>query len=126
MKHQVVKNPNQKNQNIPNAKEKSTQLITQEYEFSGPIPPPEVLIGYKSVDESFPDRIMKMAESDLKMRHRMSYLGWISTFSISVILIVGGIYLVANDKSLSGLIILGASVVIPLLQLLYQHKNKDK
>lgn len=69
---------------------------------------------------------MKMAESDLRMRHRMSYLGWISTFSISVILIVGGIYLVANDKSLSGLIILGASVVIPLLQLLYQHKNKDK
>lgn len=45
MKHQVVENPNQKNRNIPHAKEKSTQLITQEYEFSCPIPPPEVLIG---------------------------------------------------------------------------------
>ena len=66
--------------------------------FEGPIPPPQILKGYKDIDDSFPDRILKMAEKDLQTRHNMNYLGWFGTYSLSLILIGGGIYLVANDK----------------------------
>lgn len=31
--------------------------------FSGPLPPPEILEGYRNIDTSFPERIMMMAEA---------------------------------------------------------------
>ncbi len=36
--------------------------------FSGPIPHPEILKGYKDVDPSFPERIISMAEREQKSR----------------------------------------------------------
>ncbi len=92
--------------------------------FEGPIPPPQILKGYKDIDDSFPDRILKMAEKDLQTRHNMNYLGWFGTYSLSLILIGGGIYLVANDKPIYGLIILASSAIFPMLQLFFKRKNK--
>lgn len=38
-------------------------------QFSGPVPPPGLMEGYKKVDPAFPDRIMKMAEKEQDHRH---------------------------------------------------------
>jgi uncharacterized membrane protein len=57
--------------------------------FEGPLPNPEMLAGYKNIDPSFPDRIVKMAENhniaDVKMKK-----GFV--FSNTVIPIAGQIF----------------------------------
>jgi len=43
----------------------ATMLVHSEQKYhSGPIPSPEILRGYQSIDSSFPERIMKMAEAN--------------------------------------------------------------
>ena len=49
--------------------------------FSGPIPPPEVLQGYETVQQGFAERILKMAEK--QQDHRMSCEDKIVTESTS-------------------------------------------
>ncbi|WP_343353257.1 hypothetical protein V3I05_07940 [Helicobacter mastomyrinus] len=105
-------------------KEKSHKVLQARASFEGPIPPPQILSGYKDIDSSFPDRILKMAEEDLHTRHNMNYLGWFGTYSLSLILVGGGIYLVANDKQIYGLIILAASAIFPILQLFFKKQSK--
>lgn len=104
--------------------EKLGIILKQQATFSGPIPPPQILEGYKNVDSSLPDRIVTMAEKDLKTRHRMNYLGWFGTYSLSLILIGGGVYLIANDKAIFGLIILASSAIYPILQLFFKKQDK--
>lgn len=65
-----------------------------------------------------------MAEKDLQVKHNMNYLGWFSTFFLSIILIGGGIYLIADDKSIVGLITLASSAIFPILQLSFGRKSK--
>ena len=52
------------------------QHIHQELMYSGPIPAPETLEGYKKTDPSYPERIMKMAEAhnaaDVTAKNRIS------------------------------------------------------
>lgn len=36
----------------------------------GPVPPPQVLIGYGQIDRSFPDRIVKMAEENARTERK--------------------------------------------------------
>lgn len=81
--------------------------------FSGPLPPPEILIRY---NEAFPEaakRIMEMAESQLAHRQGMEkkvvdsncqheFWGLIVGAVLSGFAILGGIYLAANNKPLSG------------------------
>ena len=45
------------------------QTISEKH--SGPIPHPEIMRGYSSIDPSFPERIMKMAErnNDASIEH---------------------------------------------------------
>ena len=46
----------------------------------GPIPPPEILKGYKEIDPSFPERIFKMAEKEQRFRHISFYSGQVLGF----------------------------------------------
>lgn len=46
-------------------------LVHQQFEISGPIPPPQILKGYGDVDPTFPQRILKMAEDEQSHRHDM-------------------------------------------------------
>jgi uncharacterized membrane protein len=38
-------------------------------EFSGPLPPPKFLADYGKINETFPERIVKMAEREMRHRH---------------------------------------------------------
>lgn len=66
--------------------------------YSGPIPHPDILLKFKEIDDSFPNRIMRMTESlieeDLKkserehqedlLRLKYTLIGQILTFIISI------------------------------------------
>ena len=94
------------NDNSLQKEQKSLKLLHSRQEISvSPIPSPQILQQYAQIDPSLPDRIMKMAEKDLQSKHYVNYLGWFSAFALSFTLISGSIYLLANDKSITGLII---------------------
>ncbi|MDR1007832.1 MAG: hypothetical protein LBL65_04610 [Campylobacteraceae bacterium] len=57
--------------------------------YSGPIPPPEYLEKYKEIREDIPDRIMKMAEDDLKNTHHNKNME--SYITILAVLMGGGL-----------------------------------
>lgn len=45
-------------------------VIMSQYQFTGPLPPPKILAGYADINQTFPERIMKMAEKEQKHRQR--------------------------------------------------------
>lgn len=51
-------------------------VVHQEHQFSGPLPHPDVLVGYEKIDPTFPERIMKMAETnnDASIQHEKSLI----------------------------------------------------
>ncbi|MDR1950139.1 MAG: DUF2335 domain-containing protein [Spirochaetaceae bacterium] len=55
----------------------NTLLSRQEF-FSGPLPPPAELKGYKEIDPGYPERLLKMAESHAdsvdRLRHEEAFL----------------------------------------------------
>ena len=82
--------------------------------FQGPLPPPEVLEQYNQVLPNGAERIVAMAES--QMRHRQSLestvvsgnvaaqsRGQTMAFTLGLVTILGGIGLVAFDKNAGGL-----------------------
>ena len=99
------------------------QVITQVSRFfSGPLPPPEVLTGYNDAFPGAAERIVAMAESQSQHRQtiekrvvdsncRNELAGLIVGSILSAIAIVGGIYLAAHDKPLSGFGVILTDVV---------------
>lgn len=94
------------------------ELFIQQQQFraeitSSPLPPPEILQGYNSVDPGFANRIFEMAEREQRHRHETEgkivkshfgtvHLGQIFGFLIGITAIVSGVYLVLKDKQVSG------------------------
>jgi len=48
-----------------------TQTKVVAASFEGPIPPPNILEGYKQIDPTFPERIMRMAEEQASHRREL-------------------------------------------------------
>jgi uncharacterized membrane protein len=80
---------------------------------SGPLPAPEIIAGYEKVLPGTADRIVKMAEKEQDHRHKvinrtqthvaiLTFLGQLFAFTIGVIGILAGVYLVQKDKSIAG------------------------
>jgi len=90
--------------------------------FSGPLPPPEILAKY---NEAFPDcaeRIVAMADNQANYRHELEKAdleasiilgkrGQIIGATLAAIVMLGGIYLLANDKSAEGLALITGDAV---------------
>jgi len=78
--------------------------------FSGPLPPPDLLLEYDQVAPGLAERIVLMAEKEGDHRRtmqrgllRLSWGGLISAFVITMTGIVGGIALIHEGKSTEGL-----------------------
>ena len=89
--------------------------------FSGPLPHPSVLSGYDKVCPGAADRIIQMTEKQIAHRHEMenyflkahsrnSWLGIIFAFILGIVIILGGIVCVLNDKQISGIIFGGTGL----------------
>ncbi len=87
-------------------------------EFSGPIPPPEIIKEYEAVLPGSADRIIKMAESEQEYRHNLrhqqvkfesrdSLFGIISGFLLCVGTILAAVFFVYKSPS-SAAVIMGS------------------
>jgi uncharacterized membrane protein len=90
--------------------------------FSGPLPPPEILARYNEV---FPDCgkvIVDMARKEQEHRHasedrqfqadfKLASRGQLIGGALAMVAVLGAIYLLAHDKSTTGLAVLGTVVV---------------
>ena len=74
-----MKPTNNKNKNL------QTINVTQQQLYSGPLPHPDILKGFKEINPDYPDRILKMAENhaDCEIRNQDKIY---SANSISLIL----------------------------------------
>lgn len=90
------------------------QITAQAAHFSGPIPPPEILVKYNDALPGAAERIVAMAESQLKHRQglenkviesncKAQRTGPIYGFIVCMTAILGGVYLIHSGKSAEGL-----------------------
>lgn len=90
-------------------------------EFSGPLPPPEVLAKYENAFPGAAKKIFQMAEDQAQHRRSMekeslqlasrdSLFGIITGFVIAIVGIVGGIYIVYLNPSSAANAIAGSAV----------------
>ena len=93
------------------------ETIQHSEQFTGPIPHPAHMQQYKEIDPSFPDRILKMAESNLKHTQSiakttmfsqlfMGFLGWATPSVISGYVIYHAIVFTQEEKSIEAIIAL--------------------
>lgn len=97
--------------------------ISSHESWEGSYPPPQALQKFEEVLPGSADRIFKMAENDLDNRHlhdrevsRYMHRGQIFGFILAGIALLGSIFLIAIDKTITGTI-LGATVLVPLVAL---------
>ena len=125
--------PNKKRQNPKNQpasrqadfvapEQKSAQAIVMSESWSGPFPPPSVIEKYEDMVPGAADRILKMTENQTAHRIEIekivirgdstrSYLGLIFGFILSMAVISGGIYLVANGHDWAGGVLIGLDLI---------------
>lgn len=101
--------------------EEVIQMIVHKQEFSGPFPPPNVLNSYEQVQEGFADRVMALTEKQQKHRHDIESRSVDAAISaekrgqnyalfLSVLIIIGSIYLIDAGKEWSGSILAGGTL----------------
>lgn len=104
--------------------------------FSGPLPHPDILKGYKEVDEEIPLKIVKMAEKDyyhqvemektlieenIKIEKRGMNFAFITALSCLIL----GVFLIYLGKDIYGLVALLPSIISVINSFLLKNK-KDK
>lgn len=90
------------------------EMRKTEIEFSGPLPPPEILSRYDQIVPGAAERIIAMAEKQAEHRQRLESTvvrgntsaqtrgSWFA-FLISMVAVCGGIWLIHEGRSASGL-----------------------
>jgi uncharacterized membrane protein len=79
-------------------------LQMERHEFSGPLPPPEVLARYNEALPGGAERIVALAEQQPGHRRRMEARGQVLLFAVVLIALVGGIGLIALGENAAGLV----------------------
>ena len=133
----VVKQDSPLQTDPPKNHKKPPKTVIREIrqEFSGPIPPPEILMQYKEVDPSFPDRIVAMTENNL--RHiqrlqeqeiqnelRLGILGAVLGFIIGMTTVICGTVVILNGYEAAGTILAGAGLTSLVGTFVYGVKAK--
>jgi uncharacterized membrane protein len=107
------------------------------FEFSGPLPPPELL---KSYNEAFPgcaERVVAMAERQSRHRQELERLvveancqaqrrGQYFAFILALIVITGGVYLLASGKSIEGFSAIILALASLVTTLIYGRREQAK
>ncbi len=111
-------------QRVEQRVERRLRAEFQGFTFSGPLPPPDLLMGYNKIFPGCAERIVAMAESVSNHRQELEQAvvkanieserrGQERAFWLSVLVIVIGGLLIWNDKSVSGLgLIIGDLVAL--------------
>lgn len=76
----------------------------ERHEFSGPLPPPEVLARYNEALPGGAERIVTLAEEQASHRRRMEARGQVLLFAVVLVALIGGIGLIALGDNAAGLV----------------------
>ena len=115
------------------------QVVLQKLEiYQGALPHPDILKGYQDLDSDAAKKIIDngIAESQHRREMEDKYLsgniashklGQLFGFIIALVVIIGGIYLIATDKQIAGSILTGTTALglIGLFTGNSQNKNKE-
>ena len=105
--------------------------------FSGPLPPPESLAEYEQISPGFADRIIQMAEKEQGHRHQLDEQRWpaqkkllsrgqVFAFILSLSIVIGGIWLLLEDKQISGFVTLLGAIGVVAGPFIYTMRWKRK
>lgn len=124
--------------------DESKEVISREFKFAGPIPPPGILEAYEKALEGSADRILKRAESQTTHRQSMEQqslslekkrlsnshsevrMGQISGLIIGVVAIGSALYGALNGAEIFGGVIGTASIIGLVSAFIYGSKRKQK
>jgi uncharacterized membrane protein len=84
-----------------------------------PTPSPAELKELKDIDETFPDRLIKMAEKEQRFRHFSTFFGQ----SGLIFLVLGG-YIIAGIIGIQSQVV-GIAIAISISYIAYVFKNKN-
>ena len=115
------------------------QVVLQKLEiYQGDLPHPDILKGYQDLDSDAAKKIIDngIAESQHRREMEDKYLsgniashklGQLFGFIIALVVIIGGIHLIATDKQIAGSILTGTTALglIGLFTGNSQNKNKE-
>ena len=105
--------------------------------FSGPLPPPNILDGYERVLPGSADRIITMAEEQLKHRHNLEKsviksnirnegVGMVFAFILTLTLMFFGGYLIINEKETAGYFAVFGPVVFHSASYVFNKRKEGK
>lgn len=111
-------------------------LIKREESFSGPLPHPDHFRKYNQIVPGSANRLLKMAEDDLKHIHDMqksqdftnkmaTLSGLFAGWSIAMVCLIGSGYLIMNDHDVAGAV-LGAGALTSLVSVFVVGKKINK
>jgi uncharacterized membrane protein len=111
------------------------ELVFRYAEYSGPIPPPELIAGYQEAIPNGGERVLALAEREQEHRHRLESvslekataahrLGQLLAFVLSTLIVVAGAILIANGDSVAGYgtLLVGAAA---LLRAAFQRRGAN-
>lgn len=117
-----------------------SQVVSRS-QFSGPIPPPNIMKGYEDILPGSADRILKMAENQSEHRRtieskcvnteaRDSLLGVVFAFLLSLIVVITGLLMVLlsdnNIPQISGSLISASGVAVIVKNFIFGTRNSWK
>lgn len=105
--------------------------------FSGPLPPPDVLAQYNAILPNAANRIVTVFENQASHRISMETLvisadvsraqwGLRFGFVLALLMLTGGIYLIASGKSVDGFAVLVGEAAILVGSFLYGRRQREK
>lgn len=124
------------------------KIVAQKIEYSGLIPPPNMMEEYERICPGAMDRILKMTENQLshtqqlevnehesivKCRDkaleneiRFNNLGQLYGFIIILCCVIGGFILILNDKPIGGYATIITSILTVIGSVFYRNKKSNK
>lgn len=129
-KHQKSVQASGKNDNGQEVK-----LVHQEA-YQGPLPHPDLLVKYEEIIPGSAERILSMAEKEQQHRHQLEnevikkeiaqkgrglYFG----FTLALLIIVVGAYLLVIDKSLQGFSLILGSIAMIIAPFFFNKNNNQ-
>lgn len=99
---------------------KVVRAVSQQ--FSGPIPPPQILGDYDKVQAGFAERIVAMAEKEQTHRHviegkalsseiSVQMRGQVFALILSLVILCGSMFLIYSGKEIAGSALAGSSLI---------------
>jgi uncharacterized membrane protein len=113
------------------------ELTVSSFEFSGPLPPPQILQGYNNAFAGCAERVVAMAERQSAHRQALERLiiesnckaqsrGQLFAFILALVVLGGGVYLLAKGKSIEGF----SAIILALASLtgalIYGQSQQEK